>query len=350
MSLLTTTIGAYPKPDYVPTPDWFREGGAGISNPTTAYQKYLANLPDNIEEILDRGTEEVVNDQVSVGIDIPADGEVRRENYIHYHCRHIKGFDFENLTRKVSRQGAWEADLPTITGPLEARDPFLPRDYRIAQGVTDRPIKITVPGPMTITDSVADAYYNDDKSLGAALATALNAEILALVDAGCTWIQVDEPVFARNPNKALDYGFENLERCFEGVPDHVTRAVHMCCGYPEKLDQENFQKADQMAYFQLADAIEASSIQAISLEDAHRHNDLSLLEKFKTTSVIFGVIAIAQSRIETVDEITKRLNAALEHIDADRLIAAPDCGLGFLNRELVLAKLGNMVAAARGVG
>ncbi len=350
MALLTTTIGAYPKPDYVPTPDWFREGGAGLSNPTEAYQKYLASLPDNIEEILDRGTQEVVNDQVHVGVDIPTDGEVRRENYIHYHCRHIDGIDFSNLTQKVSRQGAWVANLPTVTGPLKARDHFLPRDYRIAQAATDRPVKITVPGPMTITDSIADVYYKDDKRLGAALAAVLNEEILALAEAGCTWIHVDEPLFARKPDKALDYGFENLERCFQGVPDHVTRAVHICCGYPDYLDQENFQKADRMVYFQLADAIEDSSIRAISLEDAHRHNDLSLLEHFKTTTVILGVIAIAQSRIETVEQISDRLQAALKHIDADRLIAAPDCGLGFLNRKLALAKLANMVTAAKGLG
>lgn len=241
------------------------------------------------------------------------------------------------------------ADLPTITGPLKARDHFLSRDYHIAQSATNRSVKITVPGPMTITDSVADAYYNDNKRLGADLAAALNEEILALAEAGCTWIQVDEPVFARKPDKALDYGFENLERCFQGVPDHVTRVVHMCCGYSDYLDQENFQKADQMAYFQLADAIEDSSIRAISLEDAHRHNDLSLLEHFKTTTVMFGVIAIAKSRIEPVEEITDRLQVALEHIDADRLIAAPDCGLRFLNRELTLAKLTNMVTAAKAV-
>lgn len=350
MALLTTTIGAYPKPAYVPTPDWFRQGGAGLSNPTAAYQKYLNNLPDDIEEMLDRATQEVVKDQVNAGVDIPTDGEVRRENYIHYHCRHIDGIDFSNLTRKVSRQGAWAADLPTATGPLKARDRFLPRDYRIAQAATDRPVKITVPGPMTITDSIADAYYGDDKRLGAALAVALNEEILALAKAGCSWIQVDEPLFERKPDRALDYGFENLERCFQGLPEHVTCAVHMCCGYPDYLDQEDFQKADQTAYFQLADAIEDSGIQAISLEDAHRHNDLSLLEHFKTTKVIFGVIAIARSRIETVEEITERLQAALNHIDADRLIVAPDCGLGFLSRELALSKLANMVMAARAVG
>ncbi len=350
MSLLTTTIGAYPKPDYVLTPDWFREGEVGLSNPTEAYQKYLANLPNNIQDILDRSTKEVVNDQVNVGIDIPTDGEVRRENYIHYHCRHIDGIDFSNLTQKTSRQGAWVANLPTVTGPLKARSHFLHRDYRIAQAATDRPVKITVPGPMTITDSIADVYYSDDKRLGAALAAALNEEILTLAEAGCTWIQVDEPVFARKPDKALDYGFENLERCFQGVPDHVTRAVHMCCGYPDYLDQKNFQKANHLAYLQLSDAIEDSSIQSISLEDAHRHNDLSLLEHFKTTTVMLGVIAIAKSRVETIDEITARLQAALKHIDVERLIAAPDCGLGFLNRKLALAKLTNMVKAAKSVG
>jgi len=224
MAIITTTIGAFPKPEYVPTPDWFRDGSAGISNPTEAYQKYLAKLPDNIEDILDQGTRQAVLDQV------------------------------------------------------------------------------------------------------------------------------DEPLFARKPDKALEYGFENLESCFHGLPGSVNRSVHICCGYPNYLDQENFQKADPMVYSQLSAAIESSCIQVISLEDAHRHNDLSLLENFKTTKVMLGVIAIASSRLETVEEITGRLQAALEHIDADRLIAAPDCGLGFLNRELALAKLTNMVSAAISVG
>jgi 5-methyltetrahydropteroyltriglutamate--homocysteine methyltransferase len=350
MAIITTTIGAFPKPDYVPTPDWFRDGRAGISNPTEAYQKYLANLPDNIEEILDRGTREAVLDQVETGIDIPTDGEIRRENYIHYHCRRIEGIDFSHLTEKASRQGAWKAFLPTVTSPIKVGDPFLPKDYRTALDATDRPFKITGPGPMTNSDSIADNYYNDDKRLGMELARVLNAEIGKLVKAGCTWIQVDEPLFARKTDKALEYGFENLERCFHGLPDNVNRAVHICCGYPDSLDQKNFQKADHMAYTRLSAAIEASCIQVISLEDAHRHNDLSLLEIFRSTKVMLGVIAIASSRVETVEEITARLQEALEHIDADRLIVAPDCGLGFLNRELALAKLTNMVTAAKSVG
>ena len=347
MPLRTTTIGAYPKPDYVPTPDWFRVGGPGTASPTQAYEAYLQNLPPDIDEILDRATREVVREQVQAGIDIPTDGEIRRENYIHYQCRNFDGFDFSRLTRLELRNGAWVADVPTIVGPITGRDPILPQDYRAAQAATDKPVKITLPGPMTIAGSTADAYYHDEARLGADLAAALNREILALAKAGCTWIQIDEPVFAREPDKALAFGFDNLERCFDGLPDHVTRAVHMCCGYPERLDQPDYLKADRTAYFKLAPAIEASSIQAISLEDAHEHNDLRLLEIFQTTTVIFGSVGIARSRVEPVEEIAARLEQALRHIDPDRLIVGPDCGLGMLPRETALAKLENMVAAAK---
>jgi 5-methyltetrahydropteroyltriglutamate--homocysteine methyltransferase len=199
---------------------------------------------------------------------------------------------------------------------------------------------------MTITDTVANSHYDDDAKLGADLAAAINAELLALAEAGCSHIQIDEPVFARKPEQALAYGFENLERCFHGAPDSVIRTVHMCCGYPDRLDNPDYPKADRDAYLRIADAIEQSTIQAVSIEDAHRHNDLSLLEHFKSTAVIFGAVAIARSRVESVEEIRERLRAALDHIDAGRLIAAPDCGLGLLGRDLAMAKLRNLCAAA----
>ncbi len=152
---------------------------------------------------------------------------------------------------------------------------------------------------------------------------------------------------SRNVERALDYGVECLDRCFHGVPDEVQRVMHMCCGYPEKLDDEHYHKADREVYFQLADAIDQSSVSQVSLEDAHRHNDLTLLEKFKATTVIFGAVAIADSRVEDIDEITSRLTAALDHIDKSRLVAAPDCGLAMLGRELAMTKLANLCAAAR---
>ena len=173
---------------------------------------------------------------------------------------------------------------------------------------------------------------------------------IALAEAGCPDIQVDEPLFARNPVAALDYGFENLERTFYRCPKNVTRTVHMCCGYPDRLDNPDYPKADPDSYNKLADAIEYSSIMAVSFEDAHRHNDLSLLERFNQTCVILGVIAVAKSKVESVGQIRDRLMSALEHIDADRLLAAPDCGLGLLSRELARSKLSNMCEAVRTIG
>jgi 5-methyltetrahydropteroyltriglutamate--homocysteine methyltransferase len=348
MRLTTTTIGAFPKPDCVPITDWFQGSqGPDTVSPTEGYSTQMAGVKaGEAEALFLRAAQEVIADQIETGVDIPTDGEVRRENYIHYHCRHLNGIDFETLTEKELRGGAYSASLPTITGPISARENFLPHDWKAAQSFTDRPVKVTLPGPMTITDTVANSYYDDDAKLGADLAAAINAELLALAAAGCTHIQIDEPVFARKPEQALAYGFENLERCFHGAPEGVIRTVHMCCGYPDRLDNPNYAKADQNAYLRIADAIEASTIQVVSLEDAHRHNDLSLLEHFKTTAVIFGAVAVAKSRVESVDEIRDRLRAALNHIDADRLMAAPDCGLGLLGRDLAIAKLKNLCAAA----
>ncbi|MEM7345891.1 MAG: cobalamin-independent methionine synthase II family protein [Chloroflexota bacterium] len=350
MPLVTTTIGAYPKPGYVPTPDWFRTERTDVDDPSRHYDIFLKNLPDDVVTLLDKGTQQVVQEQVSFGIQIPTDGEVRRENYIYYHCRHLDGYDFGRLTAKVMRDGAWEAEVPTVTGPIQTRQHFLIRDWKVAQSATKQPVKVTIPGPLTIMDSTADAYYGNERAWATALAEAINEEVKALADAGCQHIQIDEPVFARYPERALAFGIDKLEHCFHGTPEAVVRTSHMCCGYPSVLDDDEYQKADPEAYELLAGALEDSTINAISLEDAHRPNDLSLLEKFDRTKVILGVIAIASTKIEPVDQITARLREALNHIDADRLMVAPDCGLGMLPQALVRVKLQNMCAAARAVG
>ena len=351
MPLLTTTIGAYPKPDYVQLPDWFTHlEGPDAADPTRGWADAMEALGDDAETIIARGVGEAIDDQVRAGIDIPTDGEIARENYIHYHCRHLAGVSFERLEEKALRNDAYRARLPAIVGPVRAGASFLPTDYRRAQACTNRPVKITMPGPMTISDTTVDLHYDDPRVLGRDLAVALNREVLALADEGCRHIQIDEPLFARKPDAALEYGFDNLERAFHGCPKHVTRTVHMCCGYPDRLDRLDYPKADPGSYARLADAIEDATIDAISIEDAHRPNDLSLLERFRATTVILGVVAIARSRVESVGEIAARLGTAMNHIDANRLIAAPDCGLGLLGRELARSKLANLCHAAREAG
>jgi 5-methyltetrahydropteroyltriglutamate--homocysteine methyltransferase len=347
MPLLTTTIGAYPKPDYTSVPSWFEIRDRHRTHPTEAYSAFLKNTPKDAQATLERATREVVREQTAIGIDVPTDGEVRREHYIYYHLRHLQGFDFEHLTENVMRGGSWKAKVPTVVGSLSARAEFLVQDWKIAQAETDRQIKITLPGPLTIMDSTTDAHYGDDRKLAFALADVLNVEIRRLAEAGCSWVQVDEPVFTRKPDRALDYGVEALGRCFAGVSTPVNRVVHICCGYPSELDQEDYPKAAQQSYFALADAIEAAPVDVVSIEDAHRHNDLKLLERFRSTKVILGVIGIARTRIEPVEEIRARLAQALEHIDAKRLIAGPDCGLIMLDRATTMAKLRNLVEAAK---
>ncbi|MBX2825900.1 MAG: cobalamin-independent methionine synthase II family protein [Gammaproteobacteria bacterium] len=350
MPVKTTCIGAYPKPESVKLPDWFNiPDGPDSADPTREWQAAIDAMGPDARSIIAGGVRSAIEDQVNAGVDIPTDGEIVRENYIHYHCRHLEGFDFTNLTLKPVRGGNYEANLPTITGPVAARSVFLVEDWKLAQGYTSQPVKITMPGPMTVGDTNADAFYNDPVKLGADIADALNVEVRALADAGAVHIQIDEPLFARKPEAALAYGFENLERAFHGCPKSVTRTVHMCCGYPDRVDHPNYPKADPGAYLQIADAIESSGINAISFEDAHRHNDLSLLEKLPTTTVIFGAVAIARSRIESVEEIRERLQQALQHIEAERLLAAPDCGLGLLSREQALQKLRHLCEAARSV-
>jgi 5-methyltetrahydropteroyltriglutamate--homocysteine methyltransferase len=310
--MLTTTIGAYPKPPDVPIRDWFRrEGGTDSAEPTAGYAETVRQYGARLEAILDRATTLVVREQVELGIDIPTDGEIRRENYVHYHCRHLAGIDFETLTEKQMR-GHHLARLPTITGPVQAsRQPFLVRDWQIAQSATRKPVKITLPGPLTIGDRVADVVYEDPRSRGAALADALNVEIRRLAEAGCPAIQIDEPAFAREPEVALAFGLEHLERCFHKVPPGTLRIVHVCCGYPDRLDNEDYPKPPNGAYLELADGLDEVAVDAVSIEDAHRPNDLALLERFARTKVILGVIAIARSRVEEVEEVRDRLKQAL---------------------------------------
>ncbi|NKB57945.1 MAG: 5-methyltetrahydropteroyltriglutamate--homocysteine methyltransferase [Alphaproteobacteria bacterium] len=341
----TTTIGSYPKPDSMTLPGFI----AKHPNPTARYTEWLATRTDADKEAALEGARTIVREQASCGIDIPTDGEAPREHYVYYHLRHIEGFDFENLAERESRGGAWSPRVPVLRHAVQPGFPFLVKDWRTAQEATGNPVKMTVPGPMTIIDSTVNEHYSDERALARALADTLNVEIRRLAEAGCRFIQVDEPLFARRPDAALDWGIECLERCFHGLPPTLTRVMHMCCGYPSALNMTDYPKADPQAYFELAGPLDMAKIDAVSIEDAHRHNDLALLEKFTQTTVILGCVDIANTRVETVDEISGRLGAAHQHIDPARLIAAPDCGLAMLDRDTAVQKMSNLASAAHAI-
>ena len=349
MPLTTTTLGAYPKPDDLPIKDWFQVGHDSESYEDDVLRAWDRGQSPEAEAILDAATAQAVQDQIDCGIDLPTDGEQRRDNYVHYQCRHFDGIDFHDLTAKTWRGGAMQTTLPTIRGKVTARNTArLVKDWRVAEAAAGRPVKITLPGPMTISDTTADAYYDDPEAQARDLAAALNMQIRALADAGCTNIQVDEPVFARKPQAALDYGIDTLGRCFEGLPNSVTRVMHMCCGYPNRLDQTDYPKADPNAYLEIAEALDGT-VDQISIEDAHRHNPDALFSRFTRSKLIVGFVTIAQSRVEPLDQVKDRMRAILKHVPEERLIAAPDCGLGFLGRDLAMTKLKVLTEAARAV-
>ena len=193
---------------------------------------------------------------------------------------------------------------------------------------------------MTITDTISNEFYNSPKKMGEDLAEAIKVEINRLAEAGCKYIQVDEPLFARKPKEAIEYGIKNLEKCFEGIMNKkIDKITHICCGYPDKLDAVNYPKAPLNSYHEIAEILDNSIVDSISIEDAHRYNDLNLLNKYKNKKIIFGVLKIASSKIDSEEDIYNRVKEALSHIDKERLILAPDCGLGHLPRELSKKKL-----------
>ena len=347
--MLTTVIGAYPKPDYLKITDWFNaKGGTDTATPTKFYEEEIKKMGADAEAIFDKAAKEVIKDQLDCGIDIITNGEIKRENYIHYHCRHLNGVDFNTLTEKVARTGNYKCWLPTITNKISAADPFLVDEWKNNQSLSNKPVKVTIPGPMTITDTIANTYYTSDEEMGYDLSIAINTEIKRLVDAGCKYIQVDEPLFARKPDNALAFGIKNLEKCFDGVNQSVVEKItHICCGYPDKIDAVDYPKAPLDSYKKIAKNLDSSKIDSVSIEDAHRYNDLSLLKNYKNTKIIFGVIKIASSKIETVEEIESRISETLKFISKEQLIVAPDCGLGHLSRDLAIKKLKIMSLAAK---
>ena len=176
MPLTTTTIGAYPKPKASPVPNWADLGDSRRAAPTKAYDAYLAALDPAALRSLDRMTAEVVREQVDLGIDVPTDGEIRREHYVYYHCRHVIGVSFTQLTSQAMRGGAWRAAVPTVIAPFEAGAPFLVRDWQVAQATTRRDVKITIPGALTVADTIADNHYGDRAEFCRAWADCINIE------------------------------------------------------------------------------------------------------------------------------------------------------------------------------
>lgn len=276
----------------------------------------------------------IVQEQDELGIDIPVEGAASRPQPVHDHLRRMPGIE-------------WLEDAPHVRGAVRPGPRFLRHAWKAAQAATHKPVKVTLPGPLTLTAAVADDHYGDARRLAAALGDALNHEIRDLAEAGCPWIQLDEPAFARQPEVVLAYAIDDIARCFHKVPRETWRAVHLPSSFPEEMDQEEIPAAEPEAYASVIYALAEAPLHAVGLQHAHSPIDRRLLEAFDEAFVMLGVVDVARSEVELLQTIRDRLKAALEHIDPPRLLAAPDGGLALLPPAVVRQKLENLVAAAR---
>jgi len=346
------------KPSYLRIPEWADMDVHGWANGeqgrnirrSNGTKKNDDEEMEKLEKNVLKASDEIMQLQKDIGIDIITDGEMRRNNYIYPFCETLNGFNFQMKKEKVARNGKWKGIFPCVVSEIslksESERADMSKEWEIAQGMIDIPVKYTIPGPLTISDTVYNDFYEDEEEFLAKLAVAVNQTILQLVAKGCKYIQVDEPVLARYPKK-IAKAIKNVERCFEGVPNDVTKIVHVCCGYPVYLDQKDYEKADLDAYLQIADALNESIIDQISLEDAHRRNGPELFKRLHKKTIILGVICVCSSRVESVDEIREHIRDVLQYLPRNQVMPAPDCGLIMLPDDIMKQKMKNLVEAAR---
>jgi len=335
--------------------NWFEEdeGGDGKRRMGRAWRPSLKKEEDEEEEErrVTAMVERVVKRQAELGVDIVTDGEVGREGYYMHFLRHgVQGIDVTHLSDKVMRDGAFVSQVPTVNGPVSGPpEPWCYKEYLRAQSASPVPVKYTLPGPMTLMDGSFNRHYSENPSgLRAALVQLLQREVLALAAHGCRHIQLDEPVMMRYPEDALEYGVKNAALVFAGCPDSVERTVHLCCGYPDRLEPTDYKKADSKRYPEVLCALDVAGFHWASIEGAESGLDLSFVSSLHVLGLQLGVVKVARSRVESVEEVVALGRAAIKNgLPPHRLMLAPDCGLGFLPLQVAEAKLANMVEAAK---
>jgi len=327
----TTLVGSLPQPDWLVDREMLSKMVPRVRT------EELWRVPSaHLAEAQEDATRLAVALQERAGIDILSDGEIRRESYFNRFATALEGLA-EAPGMAIGRTGL-PTPVPKVVGPIRRVRPVEVEDVRFLRGLTERAIKITLPGPFTMTQLAEDAFYRDEEALATAYAEAVNAEVKALFAAGADVVQIDEPYLQAHPQKAERYGVAVLDRALAGV-EGVT-AVHLCFGYAALV-------SDKPSAYSFLPQLAGSRVRQISVEAAQPGLDPGILADLAGKDVIWGVLDLASPRIETADEVAARIRAALGFIDARRLVVAPDCGMKYLPRAVAAAKLEAMTAGAR---
>ena len=328
MILQTTVVGSYPQPGWL-----IHRDRLGSKVPRVRAPELWKVPPENLEEAQDDATLIAIRDMERAGIDIITDGEMRRESYSNRFATALEGVDIANPGTTINRSGA-RSVVPRIVSQIRRTGPIEVRDVAFLRRNTANEIKITLPGPFTMAQQAQDDYYRDEEALALAFAAAVNEEIRELKAAGADVIQLDEPWMQARPERAERYAVKAINRALEGIEG--TTVVHLCFGYAAAVKE----KPSGYSFLpQLADTTAAQ----ISIEAAQPRLDLSILRELGRKTVMLGVIDLGTTEVETPQTVAARIRAGLQHVSAERLVLAPDCGMKYLSREVAFSKLVSLV-------
>jgi 5-methyltetrahydropteroyltriglutamate--homocysteine methyltransferase len=325
--LTTTSVGSFPRPA------WLAH--------TKRNQLTFRLEGEALREAMDDAMALVIRDQEQLGLDLLTDGEMRRKTFVFHIAGQWDGVDTERLViKKIYRNREADRPVPRIVGRIVRRAPAAVDDLRTAKSHTGRPIKVSVPGPMTVIDSSANEFYEDEVELAFDVAAAINAELRDLQEAGADVLQIDEPAMTRYHDKVRGYGAEALDRCLEGI--HVPTIVHLCYGYPGGGSLQH-----QYEYEGVLPLLMETRISGFHVEFGRSTFDPKVLKICGDRIVMFGCVDPGDSPVPSVDSVERRIAEALDVLDPRRVWLAPDCGLMTIGRELARDKLAVMVEAAK---
>jgi 5-methyltetrahydropteroyltriglutamate--homocysteine methyltransferase len=334
MLLPTSLVGSYPQPD------WLIDRGrlAGRFPPRVRARELWRVEPEFLAEAQDDATLLAIRAQEDAGLDIITDGEIRRESYSNRFATALDGVDIDNPGTALDRSGH-PNPVPRVTGPIRRRHPVGVADVKFLRQHTSRTIKITVPGPFTMSQQAQDDYYGSREALGFGYAEAVNEEIRDLFAAGADIVQLDEPYLQARAGEAAQYGVKVINRALDGVTGLGITALHLCFGYAAIIHE-------RPAGYSFLPELAACDVEQISIETAQSSLDCSVLSSLEGKTIILGVIDLSDPAVETAETIAERVRQALPYVPASKLVIAPDCGMKYIPRATADGKMAAMAAAA----
>jgi 5-methyltetrahydropteroyltriglutamate--homocysteine methyltransferase len=328
----TTVAGSLPKPSW-------------LAEPNRLWAPWRLSGPE-LEAAKRDATLLAIKEQEDAGVDIVTDGEQSRQHFVHGFLEFVDGVDLSRRVEMGIRADRYKAMVPTVVGPLRLRGRVHQTEARLARAHTGRRLKFTLPGPMTIVDTIADAHYGDRVQMAMAFAELLNQEARGLVADGVDVIQFDEPAFNVYMDEVAAWGVPALHRAIEGLTG--TTAVHVCYGYgiQANVEWKASLGGEWRQYEAIFPCLAASRLDQVSIECRNSRVPVSLLSLLAGKDVLLGVIDVGTDTVETPDEVAATIGEALRYVPRERIVACTNCGMAPMRREVALAKLGSLTQGA----